>query len=479
MIDTSFPHGEMHDAVELGAVDDRSVRVWTRWPNDEPLLLALRPDGSEPVTAELRPKATTDWTASVTLTLPAPAPDTPFVVEGGGRALPGRFAPSPGAPASLTFGFGSCHMPYALKDRKIIVRTDDAAIYPAVTRDLRTAEASLLLLTGDQIYADERPGISVRDDLGEEHDPPPLDVALEAYRRNYRGFFNEPGFRGLRESLPALCMWDDHDIFDNWGSSRAKSPLDLRLYEAATRAYAEYQHPRNPGPAIDHPPFVWTMEHGDIGVLALDVRGKRNAVTGTMLGNEQWQAVRAYLTGNASAHIQTLFVISSVPVAHVARWFAMVFDLVPERFSTSVRDRWNAGQFIESRDVVLDALFDWQTAAPHRQVVILSGDVHCASAFSMRRRRGGGIIHQVTSSAMTTPLVAKQMAFNRLVVHAQNLFEPRYAFERHFLSITHNIGIARVERRQQGGHRVSLTIRSWNSKARKLATGGRLVVEPQ
>lgn len=479
MIDTSFPHGEMQDAVELGAIDHQSVRVWTRWPSQEPLRLTLTAAGREPVLAELQPDAASDWTAAVILALSEPAPNMPFTIEAGRRTLTGRFAPIPGTPASLTFGFGSCHMPYAEEDHTIVVRPDDAAIYPAIARDLRTAEASLLLLTGDQIYADERPGISVRDDLGQKHSPPSLEVALEAYRRNYRGFFNEPGFRRLREGLPTLCMWDDHDIFDNWGSSRAKSPLDLRLFEAAIHAYAEYQHPRNPGASTSQPPFGWTMEYGDIGILGLDVRGKRDAESGTMLGQEQWRTVQEYLRGEESRHISTLFVASSVPVAHVARWFTMIFDLAPERFTTSIRDRWNAGQFIESRDDLLDALFDWQTAVPHRQVIILSGDVHSASAFTIRQRNGPGVIRQVTSSAMTTPLVVKQMAFNRVVVHGTNLFEKRYAFERHFLSISHNIGIARVERRREGGHRVALTVRRWQPRLGRLRTDGRLVVEPE
>jgi phosphodiesterase/alkaline phosphatase D-like protein len=369
-------------------------------------------------------------------------------------------------------------MPYGWPDGAIVVR-DDAQIYPAITADLQRAKACLLVLLGDQIYADMLPDIGINDAVpGGPDVAPPMSDALEAYRRNYRGFFNQSGFRDLRQSFPTVCMWDDHDILNDWGSRLSETARDRVLFPAAARAFCEYQHQRNPGGGLGSPPYLFTHVHGDIGLLALDLRGKRDAATRTMLGDEQWEQLHGYLTGDAARQVQTLFVVSSVPLAHASRWFTLLMERLPGKTPSSVRGRWSASRFIAERDRLLDHLFAWQTGTPARQVIVLSGDVHCASAFTIRQRSGSGVITQITSSAMTTPLVRKQTIANRVVVRAANLFEPRYRFERRFLSITHNVGIARLTPLPTGGHRVTLTIRSWNPHTRSLRTTARLLCTP-
>ncbi|MGH9174165.1 MAG: alkaline phosphatase D family protein, partial [Vicinamibacterales bacterium] len=409
--------------------------------------------------------------------MPEPRPNAPFAVDVGQRHLLGRLAPAPGSSAALTFGFGSCHMPFAQDDAgRISSREADAAIYPAIRADLRRAGAQLFLLVGDQIYADQFKGVSVRDDLPDDlSNPPPHDDLVARYRRVYRGFFNEPGLRGLRDTFPTLCIWDDHDIFDNWGSTAEKTPTDYALFAAACRAYAEYQDARNPGGRPGKPPFSWIQRWGDIAIVGLDLRGARDYEHGTMLGATEWEWLQNWLESDDAAEVATLFVVSGVPVAHASRWFTRLFDILPARFSASVRDRWTSTGYIASRDLLLDALVGWESRARRRQVIILSGDVHAASAFTIRQRDGDGVIQQVTSSAMTTPLSLKQMFFNRLVVHQPNLLERRYRFERHFLSLTHNYCGVLLEPLPDGGHRVIIAVRAWDSKHRRLHTVGRLV----
>ncbi|MDQ3547980.1 MAG: alkaline phosphatase family protein [Chloroflexota bacterium] len=476
-----FPDGELDNAVELGAIDERSVRVWVRFAGHASVSASLESLGRATVSQTLVLSEQSDWTGVIVLSLAEPAPDAPFSVLVNDQRRVGRFAPARGMAASLTFGFGSCHMPYAADESgQIVVREADASIYPAMRSDLQRAGGQLLLLAGDQIYADGLEPFSVRANLPVDGDDPrPLDNLLDRYRRDYRGFFNQRGIRALRENFPTLCIWDDHDIFDNWGSTAEKSPIDHRLFAAACRAYGEYQHSRNPGGGGSDPPFHWLHRWGDIVIMALDLRGARDYDSGTMLGMREWEWLQSWLTGDDAQRVSTLFVMSSVPVAHTARWFTRGFDLVPERFADSIRDRWSSTGFIDSRDALLDALFAWEAVAPNRQVIILSGDVHCASAFTIRQRDGAGVIHQVTSSAMTTRLTLEQMIFNRTVVHGTNLFERRYRFERHFLSLANNYGGIRVEPLPNGGHRIIVAIRSWDAKRGRLRTTGRLILKPE
>ena len=473
-----FPDGELDNAAELGAITDRSARVWARSAGAAGVAAELRVAGRDPVATTIALSAETDWTGVAELALPEPAPDAAFACVVGGRTLHGRFAPTPGATASVTFGFGSCHRPFTIRDGRIVTRPN-AGIYPAMRAELARNDARFLLLVGDQFYADELRSMSVYDDLpGDEEHPPPLDVALAAYRRLCRGFFAERGMRALRESFPTYCMWDDHDIVNNWGSTGPKSPLDRRLFEAADRTYREYQAPRNPAPLPAKPPYPWLMLHGDIAVLALDTRGARDDTTGTMLGAAQLAWAREQLSGAGLRDARTLFIVSSVPVVHVARWFTTMLELAPHRLTSSARDRWSTPDFIASRDALLDALFAWQAVAAARQVIILSGDVHAASAFTVRRRHGPGIMRQFVSSALSTPLVHVQMVFNRLVTRGVGALEPQLRIERHFLSLTNNYGLVRAEPLPGGGHRVRFVARAWTPKTGRLVTAGRLEALP-
>src|SRR3954453_12752122 len=109
-----FPDGELAEAAELGAVTDRSVRVWGRQPGAAELRVELTVDGCPPITGAVQLSAETDWTGAVSLELPAPAPDSPFTCRVGDRQLEARLAPSSGAREAFTFAFGSCHPPFAV-----------------------------------------------------------------------------------------------------------------------------------------------------------------------------------------------------------------------------------------------------------------------------------------------------------------------------------------------------------------------------
>lgn len=483
-ITSMFPDGDLVDAAELGAVTDRSIRVWLRQPGVLATPMRLEVAGFAPVEASPELSQATDWTGVIDLSLPAPAPDQRFTVHIAGRTLRGRFAPDERTHPDFTFAFGSCHFPFARdNDDAPIHKTEAAAIYPAIKDALTQADARLLLLIGDQLYADAIPGISVRDDLpGDEQHPPPLATAIDAYRKITRGFFAESGFRKLRESLPTLCIWDDHDIFNDWGSRLKESPLDQRLFAAANHVYREYQHARNPITTSlshgDKPPYPYFTRFGTIGILALDLRGARSYEDGRLLGRSQWELIRDFLLGNTLDDIHTLFIVSSVPIAHTSRWLVELLQRLPWERANSVRDRWCSKEFVNSRDELLAELFTWQQLRPYRQAIVLSGDVHVASAFTIHNRDGNGTVHQFTSSAFTSPCVGTDLAVNWLGSWAPNLFESKFRFVRHFLTTKNNVGLIYLKALPDGGHRVRFYVRAWHPEQRRLVDGGGITVAP-
>lgn len=499
-----FPDGLLEDAAELGAVDDRGVRVWVRQPGAAEISARLEVEGQAPVQCSVPLSAETDWTGAIVLSLPAPAPDRPFVCIAGGRRLMGRLAPAPATHGGLTFAFGSCHLPFTVqKDTMFTVKrrpspahrallrlfaahrdarvtlNREAGIYPAMVDELRRETARLLLLLGDQFYSDELAPVSIHTHHGGSEAAPPSPArALEAYRLVCRGFFGQTGIRALREALPTYCMWDDHDIFKDWGSRVDRSPLDLRLFEAAARTYGEYQHTRNPGGAIGPPPYQYHFRHGDVGFLVLDLRGARDIRRHRVLGAAQWDAVRDYLRGDDGRTVQTLFVGASVPIAHVSRWLVHLFEHIPGDIVSETRERWASAPCVNERDALLEELFTWQTAAPRRQVIVLSGDVHAASAFTIRRRRGPGVVQQFTSSPLTTFPTRAESLLNVVSTRGPNLFEPHLRFRRRLLVLRNNYGLVRVDPLPEGGHRVQFTVRVWDVPTRALVTAAQFVTRP-
>lgn len=86
MVHGSFPDGELDEAAELGALTDRSVRLWVRAPHVEQVTARLEVDGQPPVEVVVGLSADSDWTGATEISLPAPAPigRLPASSEGGG-----------------------------------------------------------------------------------------------------------------------------------------------------------------------------------------------------------------------------------------------------------------------------------------------------------------------------------------------------------------------------------------------------------
>jgi len=477
-LEQRFPDGLLDHAVEIGAVTERSVRAWVRKPHAGHVEGTLSIDGERAAEASTALSEDSDWTGTLQFDLDMPAPGTEFQINVDGFVRRAVFAPTPGEPARLTFGFGSCNRPFQLEGDEIVYH-QAAGIYDALQNDLVRADGRFVLLAGDQIYSDEIDPISVRSDhLDDEGWLPTPEETLDAYRQISRGYLHVSGFQRLRNGLPTLTIWDDHDIFDNWGSRREVSTLDRRMFDAASRAYYEYQHIRNPGPHAGQPPYHYAYQYGDIGFFVLDVRGQRDWRSGKILGDRQWKDLTDYLGNQSNERITTLFIVSSVPVAHVARWMARAFEHLPGVFGDSVRDRWSAAAYRDQRKRLLQLLFDWQAAAPGRQAIVLSGDVHVAGAYTIRPRSGPGRIEQFTSSAFTTPLSSFERYLNVIAARGSNLFESRWTFQRHFIDYSNNAGLVRLTPLESGGHHVELLIRGWNRRERRLRTVARLASTP-
>ncbi|MFB8085913.1 alkaline phosphatase D family protein [Streptomyces sp. NPDC055992] len=145
-----------------------------------------------------------------------PPPDSPF---------PPSVIATPTDDDGLHVAFGSCRWAAPPAGGKDPVGPDALDTLAArMAADPGGARPDVLLLLGDQVYADEvsdatRRWIGDRRDLDE---PPGDQVAdYEEYTRLYFESWLDPEVRWLLSTVPSCMIFDDHDVIDDWNTSAA------------------------------------------------------------------------------------------------------------------------------------------------------------------------------------------------------------------------------------------------------------------
>jgi hypothetical protein len=139
----------------------------------------------------------------------------------------------------------------------------------------------LLLLIGDQVYADEvqepmrsfleesreerakEGGVPDADGVPDGSAPPNEVLRYEEYAELYRQAWGDPQVRWLLSTVPSLMVFDDHDVRDDWNTSAAwREAMDARPWWRARvtnglGAYWVYQHVGNLSPAQREKDPLW------------------------------------------------------------------------------------------------------------------------------------------------------------------------------------------------------------------------------
>jgi phosphodiesterase/alkaline phosphatase D-like protein len=214
--------------------------------------------------------------ALVTVVGLEPGSETPYrVLLDGEQVWPlaaSDFPPStirtlvPDGEGTLNVGFGSCRWaarPAASRHDPVGPDALDALALRALAGGDRP---DVLVLLGDQVYADET-SEAVRDRLARGRDlsaPPHEQVAdYEEYTALYHESWLDPEVRWLLSTVPSYMIFDDHDLIDDWNTSAAWQ-RDIReeswwrdRVEGGLASYWVYQHLGNlsPGELAEDPLF--------------------------------------------------------------------------------------------------------------------------------------------------------------------------------------------------------------------------------
>ncbi len=189
----------------------------------------------------------------------------------------------------LRVAFGSCRWAAPPAGGKDPVGPDALDTLAArLAADPGGERPDVLLLLGDQVYADEvsdatRRWISGRRDLDE---PPGDQVAdYEEYTHLYDESWRDPEVRWLLSTVPSCMIFDDHDVIDDWNTS-ASWLADMRATDwwrdrllSGLMSYWVYQQLGNLSPAelANDPVYAAVREAADGTDALRDFAAKADA----------------------------------------------------------------------------------------------------------------------------------------------------------------------------------------------------------
>ena len=325
---------------------------------------------------------------------------------GGGRYRLGAHAHDvAGLVGDMRIGFVSCNG----KEHGDFDRPQDArdAMWARLAREHASTPLSLLIHGGDQLYADAgleaHPALAAWADAPDPEKPartagPEAEAALARFFLDRWGRIVSGPAGQLMAQVPGLAMWDDHDIFDGYGSrpmTVQDSPVGRMVYAVARRFYRLFQA-GGAGP-VPPAPLGWARRYPGFSVVAPDLRTERRPDRVMSTGWDRLaEAVAATPAGDH------LFLVSTVPVLGPRLSLVEgVHRLVPgaQKYEDDLRDQWQSPAHRAEWRRLLTLIGDRaEQAGP---VTVLSGEIHLATRGEMRLK--GGALHQLTASGISHP----------------------------------------------------------------------------
>jgi hypothetical protein len=282
----------------------------------------------------------------------------------------------------------------------------------ALWRRLKTlidqGEVDLIVHAGDQIYGDNDP-------TGWQ----PADGRTAAYRQHYASTWSHPDVAAVLGSCPNVMMWDDHEIYDGYGSNDGDTTDAARTrYKAAEQAFREFQGALNPPEPLGDTGFGWIGKYDDVAIIAVDGRSQRRWASGSILGRQQLDALELKLNELAQLELRHLFVVVGTPVVYVPLIAAekLAGALSPSSLD-DIRDGWTASNNRDECRRFLMSLLNFAGTSPRTMVTLVGGDIHVGTVATIDSRIGFGPnrvrprLYQVTSSGIARPAPSGVEAF--------------------------------------------------------------------
>ncbi len=261
-------------------------------------------------------------------------------------------------------------------------------------------EVDLIVHAGDQVYAD-----------GDPAGWRPEEGRTAAYRRHYVNTWSHADVASVMSNCPNVMMWDDHEIYDGWGSNDNDATEAARArYKCAEQAFREFQVTLNPTEALSDTGFGWVGKYGDVAIIGVDSRSQRNWATGNVLGKRQLDGLELKLNELAGLGLKHLFVVLGTPVVYIP---LIAAEKLAATFSPGglddIRDGWTASKNRDECRRFLMSLLNFAAHSPKTMVTLMGGDIHVGTLATIDTQLGFGPnklhprLFQVTASGIARP----------------------------------------------------------------------------
>ena len=422
----------------------------------------------------LEPGSVTRYGVALDGELAWPLPDDPY-------PAPAIRTVEPGTP--LRVAWGSCRVSRPHQDPFDLPPGADEQAFgvdaiQALAESLRDGPAEdlphLLMWLGDQVYADDIPPAvhdRIADRDADRRGAPDDQVAdFEEYTWLYHDAWGTPAVRWLLSTVASAMIFDDHDVHDDWNTSRAwrREFAELSWWKervvGALASYWVYQHLGNLSPAdvaeddlyarvrahdgdvlpllretairADEEPssFRWSYVRDLCGsrFVVIDSRAARDLGADgrerRIVDADEWAWVREQCGGDHDH----LFLATSVPVfvGHGIHWTEAASEALAggsrgrllSRVAEHARraadlEHWPAfGHSFDAMAELLDDVASGRLGAAPASVVLLSGDVHHAYVDRVGFPRDGTTrspVLQAVCSPYRNPLPPRQRVLIR------------------------------------------------------------------
>jgi len=336
--------------------------------------------------------------------------------------------PPKGMPPRIAYA--SCSGFSSLKEMKKV--KDKNAMWKVLTIQHQKEPFHLIILGGDQVYADLvwdivpplrrswlNRSLDLFADWGRAEFTGEMQAAVEDFYFDlYCQRWSQPEPAEVMSSVPSLMMWDDHDIFDGWGSYQPEqqdSVIFQGIYEQAREHFRLFQLQSNeaelpPGMLSDpgEENFSYAYRIGELAIVVLDMRSERTQKQ--VISLKVWDTLQDWMRKELEGCMH-LLVVSSIPVVYVnANLIQAVFGFLPgqQDLEDDFRDQWLSRTHQEERLRFVHRLLNFSNERGCR-VTIVSGDVHVAALGYIQSARDGfaheeeSVINQLISSGMVHP----------------------------------------------------------------------------
>lgn len=313
--------------------------------------------------------------------------------------------------------YTSCNGFSSLKAMKGV--KDNNALWRRMTEKHALSPYHLLIMGGDQVYADSMwetlPTMKAWSELSfSEANAAPFSASMrdeleDFYFGLYTSRWAQTEVAKALATIPTIMMWDDHDIIDGWGSYLAERQgchVFKGMWPLARQAFSVFQqhNERNAPPSGISPHHGFTMGHvvGSVAILALDMRSERT--TDLVLSPDHWNSVYQWLT--ALPQVDHLIVMSSIPVVYPGfDTIERILGWLPgqQELEDDLRDHWNSRPHKGERLRLIHRLLELSKAKQIRPTII-SGDVHVGALGLIESQRdGNAAVNQLISSGIVHP----------------------------------------------------------------------------